>query len=213
MTVPGLAPNQWLIQEDNALKIKLSGFVVTNYADGRKIPIAVYFRFPDTEERKRTFPHFAIDMVDIDFDHSRAHRALEQILTFDLEQATPQPPQYLVADDMPLPWTLVYQIVSYARQPWHDRQMAALMYQMFPEQYGNLNMAQFDGTIRRADLMSVVRRDMMDNDQKRLYRQIFTVGISSEFYVNELQLVAQAKQIDLTVALTNTNVSEALVVT
>jgi hypothetical protein len=189
----------WLQDEDRALKQKLSGYNVTNYADGKQIPIAVYFRFPDTEERVRTFPHVAIDMVSINFDAERAHRAGQQILTWDLEQATPPVGQSLVAGDYPLPWILEYQLAAYSRQPVHDRQLTYLLYRLFPEQFGFLDMTAYDGTVRRADLLSVVRRDTVDQDKKRLYRNIFTVGISSEFYVYQVQYIQQVTQVDVKV--------------
>lgn len=182
----------FLLDEDRALKEKLSGFYVTNYADGRNIPIPVYYRFPDAEERTRTFPHIAIDLVDVIFDETRAHRAVGYIQPIDTETATPLTGFNLVADDMPLPWSLQYQLAAYSRQPTHDRQLAQMLYMMFPQQFGSLNMANYDSTIRRADLVSVTRRDTVDSSNKRLYRNIFTVAISSEFYISEVTAIQQA---------------------
>jgi hypothetical protein len=190
---------RWAIDEDYALKEKLSGFTLINYADGSIKKIPVYFRFPDPEERERAFPHIAIDLVEINFDPARAHRSAGFNLPYDLEQATPLFDFGLVADDYPLPWSLVYQISAYSRQPWQDRQLSLMLYQMFPEQYGSLDMSAFDGTVRRADLVSVVRRDTVDNNQKRVYRQIFTVAVSSEFFLNQIVTVQLARSIDITV--------------
>jgi hypothetical protein len=172
------------VDEDYALKQKLSGYSVSNYADGSKRPIPVYFRFPDSELRTRQFPHFAIDLVEVEFDAERMHRAVEYICNFDLETATPATGFDLIGDDMPLAISLVYQIAAYARQPWEDRQLMALLYMLFPDQYGSLDMQAFDGTFRRADFVSMVRRDTVDSEQKRLYRQIVTIAVSSEFFAN-----------------------------
>jgi len=191
---------RWGLDEDEALKQKLTGFTVPNYSDGREIPIAVYYRFPDSEERERSFPHIAIDLTEITFAAERAHRAVEYILDYDLEQATPLSGFSLVGDDFPLPWNLVYQLGVYSRQPRHDRAMLMMLYQMFPETYGSLDMSNFDGTVRRADLISVVRRDTVDKSNKRLYRNIFTVSISSEFFLNQIRTVqhnTQGVNIDL----------------
>ena len=75
----------WVLDEDKALKTKLSGFSVPNYADGRDIPVAVYFRFPDPEERTRTFPHIAIDLTSITAAPERTHRAMAYTLNYNLE--------------------------------------------------------------------------------------------------------------------------------
>lgn len=189
----------WILDEDYALKQKLSGHTVVNYANGAVLPIATYFRFPDPEIRTRTFPHIAIDLTDIEFASDRAHRSVGFTLPFDTETATPLVGASLVADDYPLPWNLIYQLACYSRQPEHDRQMLLYMYQAFPEMYGQLNMQAFDGTIRRADLVSTVRRDTVDANNKRLYRVIFTVSISSEFFLNQILAIQQATSLNLTV--------------
>jgi len=168
---------------------------VVNYADGRQIPVAVFYRFPDAEERTRTFPHLSIDLTEIRYAGDRTHHAGYFIVPYDLENATPMTGYELVADDYPMPWSLIYQITAYSRQPTHDRQMMMFMYRLFPQQYGNLNMTNFDGTIRRADLESVVRRDTIDTERKRLYRNIFTVAISSEFFLNEVVAIQQATSV------------------
>jgi hypothetical protein len=189
----------WLSDEDYALKQKLSGFTVQNYADGKQLPIQVYYRFPDPEERERTFPHIAIDLTEIVFDAERAHRATGYVLTWDTESATPMANGALVGDDYPLPWSLIYQLAFYSRNPTHDRQMRMMGYQMFPEMYGSLNMQFFDGTVRRADLVSSVQRDTVDSNNKRLYRNILTVAISSEFFLNQIYAVQRATSVDITV--------------
>lgn len=187
----------WLFDEDLALKQKLSGKYVVNYVDGRHIDIATYYRFPDPEERTRTFPHIAIDMISIEFDPTRAHRADGYIQPYDLETATPPSGFNLVADDMPLPWSLIYQLACYSRDPWHDRQLAQLMYMSFPEEFGSLDMSNFDGTVRRADFISAVRRDRIDNTNKRLFCNIITIAVSSEFYLNEIQTIQQVGSVNV----------------
>lgn len=194
-----IAAVTWLVQEDLALKQKLSGFAVTNYADGKLLPVATYFRFPDAEDRSRSFPHFAIDLVDIQFDSKRAQRSVGPIVPQDLEQATPPYGFDLVADDAALPWMLIYQIGAYSRNPWHDRQLMSILYQAFPQAYGSLNMSNFDGTVRRADFISAVRRDAIDEAKKREYRVIFTIGVSSQFYLNQIQYIKQVTGLNITV--------------
>ena len=187
----------WLFDEDEALKQKLSNNNVYDYGHGANpTPISVYYRFPSPEERTRTFPYISIDMISIEFDATRAHRAVGHILPYDTETATPLDGFVLSGDDMPLPWSLVYQLSCFSRQPWEDRQLAALMYQSFPEQFGYLDMTYFDGTTRRADLMTTpFRRDRVDGNNKRIYCNIFTVAISSQFYVYEIQAIQKVSTV------------------
>lgn len=194
------------LDEDDALKTKLlrgtgpnsaPGFFVTNYADGKQIPINVFFRSPDTEVVSRTFPHFAIDLIDIEPDHERMHRAAGFIVPYPTETATPASGYFDIASDFPMPFMLIYQISAISRDPTHDRQLGQLLYMMFPYQFGQLNMTNFDGTVRRADLRSTERRDLAaDATNKRIYRQIFTVAVSSEFYLNVLQQIQQVLSVE-----------------
>lgn len=195
----------WLLDEDDALRLKLLGpggtsspYTVTNYADGRQLPINVYFQFPDAEEITRVFPYLAISLIAINFAAERAHRAQGYILNRPLEQATPQTGYVLGSDDMPLPWDLVYQIGTYSRQPRHDRQLQAMMFQAFPQDFGFLDMTNFDGTFRRADMISAVRRDERDATKQRLYHNIYTVSISSEFPLYKVQQIQEISSVDVT---------------
>jgi len=191
----------WLLDEDQALKTKLSGYSVTNYADQRQIPVPVFFRFPDPEEVTRTFPNMAIDLVEIVFDPTRAHRTPEYISMVNLVEQSPPPEGFSwLAYDMPLPWMLMYQIATYARQPWHDRQLTAMLFQLFPEEFGSLDMSDIDGTIRRADLQSIERQDTYDANHKRLYRNIFTIGISSELYLGQVTAIQNVSSVTVDVS-------------
>jgi hypothetical protein len=205
-----MAAYGFLLDEDNALKSKLlnqpngvyspPNFFVTNYKDGQQIPVDVFFRSPDTEIRSRTFPHFAIDLIDVQPDHERMHRADGPIVPYPTETATPTAGFPLVADDFPFPWMLYYQISAISRDPTHDRQLGQLLFRMFPYQYGSLDMTNFDGTVRRADFVEMERRDLpADANNKRLYRQVFTIGVSSEFYLNQIVQIQQVISVNLTV--------------
>jgi hypothetical protein len=208
-----MAAYGFTLDEDNALKAKLlngpypngaPNFFVTNYVDGTLIPINVFYRSPDTEIRTRTFPHLAIDLIDIEPDHERMHRALGFVVPYPTETATPAVGFYDVADDFPFPWMLHYQISAISRDPTHDRQLGQLLFRMFPYQYGSLDMTGFDGTVRRADLLSMERRDLpADATNKRLYRQIFTIGVSSEFYLNQITQIQQVISVKTTVTTTS----------
>ena len=181
-----------------------------NYARDTQIPIPVFFRFPDAEiVGNRSFPHIAIDLTEINFDPTRAQRGFGYVFNYDTEQATPLSGFSQSAYDYPLPFNLIYQLACYSEDPRHDRQMASMLYQLFPEGYGFLDMSNFDGTIRRADFVSAVRRDIVDGaSTKRRYRNIITISVSSEFLLGpivELQHVAHAPVINV-----NISVNEAV---
>ncbi|MBU6430013.1 MAG: hypothetical protein KGR26_13445 [Cyanobacteria bacterium REEB65] len=200
MSVP---QSNWLLDEDSALKSKLEGFSVANYADGELVPVPIWFRYPDPEKRPRTFPHIQIDMIDIEFDPERAHRSAGYIQQIPTETATPASGFYLGATDMPLPWTIIYQLTAKSRQPRHDRQLDQFLFMRFPEQFGFLDMSNYDGTIRRADLRSHTKRDVIDPDRKRTYQTIITIGVSTEFYLQEFIQIQQVLTPDVLVEQTN----------
>jgi len=191
------APTGLLLNEDAALKERLQGFSVYTPATGEQTEVPVWFRFPDPEEETRSFPHLAIDLVTIEFEADRAHRAIEFLPPYPPSWVPPAPAGSLLwAVDMPLPLSLLYQIAAYSRQPWHDRQLSSMLFGLFPMHFGSLYVPA-DGTTRRADFVSQVQRDLVDVNKKRLYRTILTVAISSEMYYSELSTVAQALQINL----------------
>jgi hypothetical protein len=199
----------WLLDEDSALKVMLSGYTVTNYADGRAIPIGTWFRTPDPEEVERKFPHIQIDLVDIEFAEERAHRAFG-FLPPQQETATPAAGSFLESYDFPMPWDLIYQLSLFSRNPVHDRQMTALVYMMFPQQFGQLNMANYDGTMRRAVNRGTVRRDQLDASNKRTYRNIFTIAVSSEFYLGQIAQIQEVMTPTLTVEVEGTSMSDVI---
>jgi hypothetical protein len=187
----------FLYDEDDALKEKLSNFVVYNQGTEGTLPIPVWFRFPDPENQQRSYPHFAVDQISVAQDPERAHRAMAGYQpNVYADSATPNFSGTLIAHDMPLPWIIEYQIAAYSLDPRHDRQMTALLYQLFPGQFGFLDMTNIDGTVRRADFVSAERRDsVLGANRRRLYRNIFTVDVSAEAFVNEVLSVPNIQQV------------------
>jgi hypothetical protein len=186
----------WLLDEDAALRQKLTGLGV--YA-GRQnkdlIPVQVFYRFPDPEATPRTYPHIAIDLIDVQFDATRAHRAAETVLDY-VPAGMPPPPDTvaLVQGDRPLPWQLIYQISAFSRDPLQDRQLQYTMIALFPEQFGFLDMGTIDGTVRRADLIGTARNDRIDEENKRVFEKIYTVSISSELSLEAVRQVYKTLQ-------------------
>jgi hypothetical protein len=95
---------------------------------------------------------------------------------------------------LPIPVYLDYQITTYARQPRHDRQ---IIYELtkptrIPFRFGGLVIPE-DRSIRRLDLIGFAKRDTTEQD-KRLFRNVYTVRISSELFQKEFADVYKVTQ-------------------
>lgn len=189
--------------EDFALKQKLSGFTVTNYANGLPKNVGCFYGAPDFEiQGNRAYPYFMINRLAMEFSEERAQQAYEMFLYYDLEQATPPLGSTLVAQGAPMPWDLIYQISAFAMQPEDDWQLQSILWSLFPQMYGFLDMTAFDGTIRRADLVDSDRQTRMVNFSgatKRVYRSIFTIKVSAESFLFPVATVPQVQTTALTV--------------
>jgi hypothetical protein len=187
------------IAEGLALKQKLQGFQVIEPATGNPRNIGVWFRLIEAEVQDRTYPHLALDLVGIQFAADRAQRSAGYIppLVTPFDLINGDVPVY---DDMPLPWSLIYQITTLAQEPRHDLQLQQLIFFQFPQQYGQLDMTDFDGTVRRADHISYTPRSTIDVNQKKLYRGVHEIAVSAEFYLPQAQQVQQIASAQLDVS-------------
>jgi hypothetical protein len=178
----------FIIDEDEALRKRLQGIVVYDQRainDNAPRQVGVFFGQPDQEIRNQSYPYITIDMIDMQRDAQREMRGLVN-------------PDYLRPSDIaageafdvdiPIPVYLDYQITSYARQPRHDRAiLAELTTKKLPMRFGALeiptgltdSVGKPMTTMRRLDVMSVVKRDTTEQ-AKRLFINAITVRISSE---------------------------------
>jgi len=178
----------FIIDEDNALRQRLQGIVVYDQratADDAPRQVGVFFGQPDQEIRNQAYPYITIDMIDMQRDMQREMRGLvspDYLKPADLEAGK----NFEV--DIPIPVYIDYQITSYARQPRHDRAILAdLTIKKLPMRFGALeiptglvdSLGNPITTMRRLDVMSVVKRDTTEQ-AKRLFINAITVRISSE---------------------------------
>ena len=149
--------------------------------------VGVWYSQPDQEIRQQEYPYITIDMVDISEDVERNMRGRSK-------------PSYMVGPTIiganttfdptlhdwdiptPIPVNLDYQVTSWSRHPFHDRQiLAQLMYNKLPLRFAVLAVGNNDaqGTLRRIDILDVAKRDITEAG-KRLMVNVFTIRISSE---------------------------------
>jgi len=170
----------FILSEDLALKSLLTGITVVDDKNASR-PVGVWFANPDVESRSQSYPYMTIELLDFDPATYRQHSGLSQ--DNDL-QGTIAPSGNIVYNyEIPIAWDLVYQITSYARHPRHDRAIIAyLLNQVFPSKRGYLAVPNDLGTetgYRHLMLEEFVKRDTIE-DNRRLYRNVFTVTVSSE---------------------------------
>ncbi|MFY9240137.1 MAG: hypothetical protein WAO78_14930 [Roseovarius sp.] len=173
----------FLLDEDEALRDRLLGMTVSDNKNPTR-PVGVWFGQPDPEIRSQNYPFLTVDLIDIS-------EATERVMSGKID------PWYFEPDIdpqtqgwsmyYPTPINLDYQVTTFARQPRHDRQIVSqLLGARLPLRFGSLVVkareksdGSYDGTVRRLDLLNVVKRDMTEAG-KRLFMNSFTVRVSSE---------------------------------
>lgn len=187
----------FLLSEDEALRNKLLGMVVTDQKAAETTEttrkVGVWFGQPDQEIRSQSYPYITIDMIDIAEDFARAHRGKAK-------------PSYLNPPDIngdtqdweinwPIPVNIDYQITTYARQPRHDREiLAQLLYTRIPLRFATLEPD--DGTVRRLDVLDIAKRDVTEAG-KRLFVNVIRVRVSSEVAPETFNVMYKALQVNV----------------
>jgi hypothetical protein len=199
----------FLISEDEALRDLLKGMTVSDNKEATR-SVGVWFGQPDPEIRQQQFPFITIDLIDV-------RPAVERMMSS--QQVDPwyfQPADLLsggVQYDswttyMPIPVDLDYQVTTFARQPRHDRQIMAQIFQdRLPFKFGALvckerpvdldaelaelneleelenavapQVETWDATVRRLDVLGIRKRDTTESG-KRMFMNAITIRISSE---------------------------------
>jgi hypothetical protein len=165
----------FIINEEAALKTLLSGITVADGGNSAR-PVGVFYGQPDPQIRQQSYPYITIDLVGVSEEVDRAHRGYATL------PYTPEGADSSIktATYWPIPVALYYQVTTYARQPRHDRQLIAAVYNndRLPFRFGSLYIPQ-DGTLRRLDMLGFVKRDGTEAD-KRLFSNVYNIRISAE---------------------------------
>ena len=170
-----------IINEDNALKQLLAGITVSDAGNASR-PVGVWFGQPDAQIRQQSYPYITIDLIGISEAQERVHAGLVE-LNYVPEGVDPEK-DYIV--QYPIPVDLMYQVTTYSRQPRHDRQIMAQLFgpTRLPLRFGMIAIPE-DGTARRLDMLRFSKRDTTEQD-KRLFCNVYTIQISSEFFRDTL---------------------------
>lgn len=173
--------NPFIIAEDNAMKLRLSGITVADEKSGSR-QVKVWFGYPDVEVRAQEFPFITIDLIDI---IPANERQTSGYMWDDDNQGTASPSGGRYGYDIPVAYDISYQITSYSRHPRHDRAIMYALFNKFPSKFGKLAVPNQTGTetaYRSMFLDGFVKRDAVDGEtgNRRLLRNVLTVRVVSE---------------------------------
>lgn len=197
-----------ILREDASLKAHLQGMTVLDATSGDAgRPVKVYYRLPEQEAKRREYPYVTIDLLNIARDASREHRGYYRFRTGEEYH----PPTRVHADpsrtEWPVPLLFTYQVTSFARFIQHDRQiLAQMLTEKLPERFGAVSVVASDEntddhSIRRLDIISGPQSgDQTDSGDpnKRIFRKIWTVQMSSEWFPSEIvQAAAPASNVNI----------------
>jgi hypothetical protein len=176
----------WLIDEDEALKHALEGMTVSDERNPNR-PVRVWYGQPDLEVREQAYPYVTIDLVDISEAIERAERG--KGVSFDTADLVDSGYQVqgwgpIIQGHMPIPLNLDYQVTSWSRHPRHDRQiLQQMLIRLTPFRFGSLVVGN---TIRRLDMLGLRKRNVTDENAKRLFANTAMVRVSSEVLASDL---------------------------
>lgn len=182
---------QWILNEERALKERISGITVSDSAD-RTRKVGVWFGQPDVEIQKQTFPFITIDLVD---DYEATERAMRNEITlwYQPDGAPPEAPDKGYVTEYPIPYDLIFQITTYARQPRHDRQIIRTLMKRLGGRVNSLYIPE-DDTIRSMFVVGHQKRDST-SDGRRLFSNAYTLQVFTELLPKDIDFVAKVREV------------------
>jgi hypothetical protein len=172
----------WLLNEDAALKDKLTGITVQEAAQTDPVLVAVRFTVPEDEFADLTFPLIALTQVQVQRAPERESRGFVELRALP-EGVDPAQGPYFA--EVPVPFDIDYQVVLYTRTRTHLTALVAELatFPYLPERFGFLEVPQ-DGTIRRLDLLGGPELGAgRDANGKRLFTAAYRVRVSTELFL------------------------------
>jgi hypothetical protein len=195
--------NPFIVAEDLAIKTLLGGMTVSDEKNAAR-QVKIWFGYPDVEVRTQDFPFITIDLIDI----VPANDRQTQGRFSDTDNRGTQTPvaDYVFTYDVPVAYDLVYQIMSHARHPRHDRAIMLQLMRKFPSKFGYLvvpNELGTESSRRHMFLDGFTKRDTADSEtgNRRLLRNVLTIRVISEMSAEQ----ATAKIVASTVSVNTTN--------
>lgn len=200
MTLPTKPPSStdlhpgFLTAEDAAMKDKVSGLKL-NQAQRGLMDVPVRFRYPEAERnpvgdntRKSgvTYPLITVDLISISYDMKRDHvnnvyiwQETNENYAFD--GGMPGITEY------PLPVRLLYRVTTWTRSQQDDRALQGQMLspKRLPLRHGYLYIP-VDNTIRWMESMPVTPSPMIDDQERRIFRHIYSNYVESEMLKTDI---------------------------
>ena len=170
----------FIIAEDQALKTLMQGIVVSDEKNNTR-SVQAWFSNPDPELRNQSYPYVTIELIGVEWAN---YRQASGFFIDNDRQGTVSPSSGEVFEyEVPAAWDLMYQITSYSRHPRHDRAIIShLLNNDFVANRGFLPVPNELGTqtsYRHIILQDFAKRDTVE-DGRRLFRNVFTVLVTSE---------------------------------
>jgi len=170
----------FIIAEDQALKTLMQGIVVSDEKNNTR-SVQAWFSNPDPELRNQSYPYVTIELIGVEWAN---YRQTSGFFIDNDRQGTVSPSSGEVFEyEVPAAWDLMYQITSYSRHPRHDRAIIShLLNNDFVANRGFLPVPNELGTeisYRHIILENFAKRDTVE-DGRRLFRNVFTVLVTSE---------------------------------
>lgn len=184
----------FLTAEDAAMKDKVSGIKI-RLAQKGTTDVSVRFRYPEGERNPQgdiarksgiTYPLITIDLLSITYDQKRDHAGNVGIWH--------EPNEGYAFDEglsgfteFPLPVRLLYRVTTWATSQQHDRAMQGqlLAPTRLPLRHGYLYVPA-DDTIRWMESMPTTLSPMIDSQNRRIFRTVFTNYVESEMLKTEI---------------------------
>lgn len=176
----------FILEEDEALKAKLSGLTVADSSNPAR-EVQVWYGQPDLELAKRTYPYLSIELIDIGEANERvmAGKPFLQYLPDGYAVPADDANQILSATWFPTPYSLDYQVTAWSRHPRHDRELVAkLLAGPLPIRFGGLDLPRSYREVRLDMLDGPRVADTTDENGKRLFRKVFTVRVATELFLD-----------------------------
>lgn len=192
----------FLANEDMALKAKLQGLYVTDATSGTTgRPVIVRFKNPEYELKDSQYPLIMISHTGISKDAARESRGYVTV-GYAPEGFTPwedltDPNQSPYSSQMPIPLNIDYRIDVFTRKQTHMIELtgALMQFSYLADRYGYLAIPQ-DGTTRRLDLLSGPEYiEGKDELGKRLFTATWTVRVSSEIFLYEIETLSPVERV------------------
>lgn len=209
----------WVMNEDLAVKNKVSGLKVidTNAPSGRSV--GSRFLDPDYELAQFTFPMVIIERQSLGIDHEREHRGNTTLMYTPESVMSVNGWNPLVEDydtspytvDYPIPYNLDYAIRLYTRNQQHTMQLVPqlAMQDRLPARFGFVDIPQ-DGTVRSLFLENGPEFEYTKGpDGDRLFITHYLIRVATEMPPNiPPEVAALWTSTDLNINITDPETNE-----